>query len=362
MSDRILILANNSNGLYSFRRELIKKLSRKYTVVASTPFDMNTDELKLSGCRLIRTEFDSRSMNPVKDIKLLFRYLKILRKVKPVLVISYTIKPNLYGGLACTFLKIPYAANITGLGSAFEGKLKTVISYVYRVALKHARAVLFENSENKALFINKRIIKADKACLMHGAGVNLETFTPAPYPKDDVGFRFLFIGRVMAEKGVNELFAAMERLRAEGLDCTLDMLGGYYEDYREKIEDTEKKGWLHYHGCKNDVRPYIKRSHCFVLPSWHEGMANTNLECAASARPVITSNIAGCREAVIEGVSGFLCEVKNADSLYKEMKKMIALSADDREKMGLAGREHMERVFDKRKVVEESVKAFGLTV
>ena len=362
MSDKILILTNNSNGLYNFRRELIQKLGRKYTVVASTPFDLSIDELKQSGCRLIRTEFDSRDMNPVKDMKLIFRYLKILRKVKPVFVVTYTIKPNIYGGLACTFLKIPYVANITGLGTAFEGRLKSVISCVYRVILKHARAVLFENSENRALFINKRIIKADKARLMHGAGVNLEKFTPAPYPEDDGVFRFLFIGRVMAEKGVNELFAAMERLRAEGVNCTLDMLGGYYEDYRKKMEDAEKEGWLHYHGCKDDVRPYINRSHCFVLPSWHEGMANTNLECAASARPVITSNIAGCREAVIEGVSGFLCEVKNADSLYKEMRKMIALSTGDREKMGLAGRMHMEKFFDKRKVVEETIKAFGLPV
>ena len=362
MSERILILANNSGGLYVFRHELIQKLSQKYTVVASTPFEMRTDKLLLSGCRLIRTEFDSRSMNPIKDIKLLFRYLMILRKVKPVFVITYTIKPNIYGGLACRCLKIPYAANITGLGSAFEGKLKGVVSCMYRIALKHSRAVLFENSENEALFINKRIIKANKACLMHGAGVNLETFVPAPYPEDDGVFRFLFIGRIMAEKGVNELFSAMELLRSEGVDCTLDILGEYYEDYREKITDAEEKGWLHYHGCKNDVRPYIKKSHCFVLPSWHEGMANTNLECAASARPVITSNIAGCREAVIDGVSGFLCEAKNADSLYKEMKKMIALSAGEREKMGLAGREHMEKVFDKRKVVEDTIKAFGLTV
>ena len=152
MPEKILILTNNSNGLYNFRRELIQKLSQKYTVVASTPFDLSVDDLKLSGCRLIRTEFDSRGMNPFKDIKLIFRYLRILKKVKPAFVITYTIKPNVYGGLVCTFLKIPYAANITGLGTAFEGKLKTVISCIYRVTLKHARAVLFENSENKSLF------------------------------------------------------------------------------------------------------------------------------------------------------------------------------------------------------------------
>ena len=362
MPDKILILANNSGGLYDFRHELIKKLGQKYIIVASTPFDTQVDKLLSSGCRLIRTEFDSRSINPFNDIKLLFTYLKILRNVNPAFVITYTIKPNIYGSLACRILKIPYAVNITGLGSAFEGKVKSVVTRIYRIALKKARAVLFENSENRALFVNEKIIKADKACLMHGAGVNLETFTPIPYPEDDSVFRFLFIGRIMAEKGMSELLAAMRRLRSEGVDCTLEVLGRYCEDYKEKIEDAVKEGWLHFHGYQIDVRPYIKESHCFVLPSWHEGMANTNLECAACGRPVITSNIAGCREAVIDGVSGFLCEVKNEESLYMKMKKMTALDTADREKMGLAGCEHMKNVFDKRKVVEETIKAFGLTV
>ena len=362
MADKILILANNSGGLYDFRHELIQKLSRNYTVVASTPFDTQTDKLAVSGCRLIRTDFDCRGVNPVKDIRLLFRYLKIIRDVKPAFVITYTIKPNIYGSLACRCLQIPYAANITGLGSAFEGNLKKVVSHMYRIALRRARTVLFENSENEALFVNERIIKADKACLMHGAGVNLETFTPIPYPSEDREFRFLFIGRIMAEKGIDELFYAMKRLRSEGVNCTLDVLGVFYEDYRQKLEDAEREGWLHYHGYQIDVRPFIKESHCFVLPSWHEGMANTNLECAACCRPVITSDIAGCREAVINGVSGFLCKAKNAESLYREMKKMISLSAAEREKMGLAGRAHMEKLFDKRKVVEETVRAFDLPV
>ena len=172
----------------------------------------------------------------------------------------------------------------------------------------------------------------------------------------------LYMGRIMAEKGLDELFAAMRRLRSDGVNCMLDVLGEYCEDYSRKIKDGEKEGWLRYHGQQNDVRPYIRRSHCFVLPSWHEGMANTNLECAASCRPVITSDIAGCREAVINGVSGFLCNPKNVDSLYTEMKKITELDSGIREKMGLAGREHMEKFFDRRGVVEETVRAFGLTV
>ena len=161
----------------------------------------------------------------------------------------------------------------------------------------------------------------------------------------------------MKEKGIEELFAAMERLRSEGADCCLDVLGGYEENYAETIRRYEEQGWLRYHGYVTDVRPYIEKAHCFVLPSYHEGMANTNLECAAMGRPVITSNIPGCKEAVLDGVSGLLCEPKDTDSLYYAMKHFLSLSAETRAQMGKAGRKHMEEVFDKKKVVEETMKA-----
>ena len=160
----------------------------------------------------------------------------------------------------------------------------------------------------------------------------------------------------MREKGIDELFEAMRRLRADGIDCTLDVLGGYEEDYHTKIAQYEEAGWLRYHGYQKDVRPFIADCHCFVLPSWHEGMANTNLECAAMGRPVITSNIHGCMEAVEDGVTGFLCEKKNADDLYRVMKDFTLLTHQQRETMGLAGRRRMEELFDKKKVVEETIR------
>ena len=164
------------------------------------------------------------------------------------------------------------------------------------------------------------------------------------------------MGRVMKEKGVDELFSAMKNLIADDKKCSLDVLGSFEEKYEDQIKQYEKAGWLRFHGYQTDVRPFIADSHCFVLPSYHEGMANTNLESAATGRPVITTNISGCKEAVVDGESGFLCEVRNADDLYKKMKQFIALSQDKREQMGKAGRKHMEDVFDKKKVVEETVK------
>lgn len=187
--------------------------------------------------------------------------------------------------------------------------------------------------------------------LQMGAGVNLDRYELAEYPLGQ-NIRFLFMGRVMKEKGINELFEAMHRLYSDGINCSLDILGGYEEDYKDIIQHYEKEGWLHYHGFQADVRPFIANCHCFVLPSWHEGMANTNLESAASGRPVITSNIHGCLEAVEDSVTGFLVERKNANDLYRIMKHFVGMSYEDRKNMGLAGRRRMEEIFDKNKVVE----------
>lgn len=159
----------------------------------------------------------------------------------------------------------------------------------------------------------------------------------------------------MREKGIDELFEAMRRLKQDGYNCSLDVLGGFEENYSNKIKKYEEEGWLHYQGYQDDVRPFVEKCHCFVLPSWHEGMANTNLECAASGRPVITSNIHGCLEAVIDEKTGYLAEKKSADDLYKIMKKFIQLSYKERKEMGLAGRRHMEAVFDKRIVVKDTI-------
>ena len=361
MAKKILILANNSGGLYDFRCDLIRALMQKGEVVASTPFDSRMDELRAMNFRLIETPVDRRGINPATDFKLMLNYLRMLRRENPDMVVTYTIKPNVYGGAMCRLLGKNYAANITGLGTAFEGDgmLRKIVTMMYRFALKKAKVVFFENSANLDLFVNEKIIRREQTCLLSGAGVNLERFPVQKYPEND-GVKFLFIGRVMAEKGVNELFTAMQKLHSEGVNCTLDALGYFDEDYSEKIKTYEAEGWLRYHGFQKDVKPFIAGCDCFVLPSWHEGMANTNLECASSGRPLITSNIPGCKEAVIDGESGFLCESKNAESLYAAMKKMCACTREDREKMGLAGRRHMEKTFDKNVVVANTVNALKL--
>lgn len=366
----ILIICNYSSGLYTFRGMLIQELiKRGHTVRAIVPKLENENEkkaennLKEMHCALHRIPMERRGMNPVKDFGLMRAYYATVKKIQPDLVLTYTIKPNIYGGMVCRLLKIPYAVNITGLGTAFQGNgmLKQLVTRMYKTALKRVKIVFFENVENRDIFVNAKIVPKNKTHVLAGAGVDLEHFQYAEYPENGDCTRFLFIGRVMQEKGIDELFQAMRKLNENGYQCSLDVLGGFEENYSEKIKKYETEGWLHYQGYQNDVRPFIEQSHCFVLPSWHEGMANTNLENAAMGRPVITSNIHGCLEAVEDGVTGYLCEKQNADDLYEKMKQMCELSYEKRKAMGVAGRNRMEEMFDKEMVVERTIEKIKVT-
>ena len=359
---KILILANIDIGLYQFRRELIARLLEEHRVSIALPDGELVRPMEQMGCTFFDTPVDRRGINPVRDLALFLRYLKLLRREKPDRVITYTIKPNVYGGIACRILGVPYAVNVTGLGTAFQkkGALRGLVVLLYKLALKGADAVFFENSGNMQVLLEEGIVQQEQCRLLPGAGVNLEHYSCAPYPYDHEETRFLFIGRVMAEKGVDELFQAVRRLRKEGIRCTLDVLGFFEDDYEDIIRKAQQEGWLRYHGQQKDVRPFIANAHCFVLPSWHEGMANTNLECAAMGRPVITSRIHGCMEAVLEGESGLLCRVRDEQSLYEVMKAFCAMPREQREAMGLAGRRHMEAVFDKKRVVEKTIEGLGL--
>lgn len=354
---KILLLANSSGGLYGFRKELIYELLKRHTVYAGTPLTLCKDELENMGVNLIDIPLDRRGMNPIDDFKLLKKYDRVVKQIQPDFVITYTIKPNIYGGIVCRKNRIQYAVNITGLGTAFQkpGLLRKVIVSLYKIALLKARVVFFENSGDKSVFLQNHIIEEHQACLLNGAGVNLEQYKYLSYPEEEDIFNFLFIGRVMKEKGINELFGAMRLLMENGYHCKLSVVGKCEENYEPIMKQYEEKGWLKYYGYQNNVLPFIRESHCFVLPSWHEGMANTNLECAASGRPIITSDIPGCKEAVIDGVSGFLCKPRNYRSVYNVMEKVLLMSTDSRKKMGYEGRKHMENVFDKKAVVKKTI-------
>lgn len=360
---KILILANFDVGLYKFRKELIQKLlEEKHQVYLSLPDGDLIRPLEEMGCTFIDTPLERRGMNPATDLQLLKRYKQILQEVQPDLVITYTIKPNIYGGLACKRCKVPYAINITGLGTAFqkEGMLRKMVIRMYHAACKKARVVFFENEENRQVFLTHHIIRKEQAVSLNGAGVNLEDYAFTDYPSEAQGIRFLFIGRVMQEKGVDELFAAARVIKARYPDVQFDIVGPYEDDYETTVRQLEAEGIIHFHGYQEDVRPFIAQSHCFVLPSWHEGMANTLLETAAMGRPLITNDIPGCREAVEEGKNGLLCRAKDTESLTGQLEHFLQLKPEERAKMGKISRQRMEQIFDKKKVVAKTIEALHI--
>lgn len=357
-SMQILILANHSGGLYDFRKDLIAELKKHAAVVVAVPRNDRWDELQQLADFVIELPVDRRGMNPLHDSKLFRQYRTMMKKIKPDLVVTYTIKPNIYGGLACRMARIPYAVNITGLGSAIEngGWLKKFVLALYKPALKNARVVFFENSGNRDALVAAGVVPSGRDVVLNGAGVNLDDYPYQPYPQNGP-VRFLFVGRVMHEKGVDELFAAAKRMKQKyGDSVEFHIVGSFEEAYKPIMDALEQAGVVNYHGYQADMKPLYAMANCVVLPSYHEGMSNVLLEAAASGRPLITSDIPGCREAAADGVSGYLCPAKDADALYAAMQRFAELPEKWQSEMGRRGREHMEQKFSKTAVVAETIK------
>lgn len=358
---KILIITNHSYMLYRFRRALIAELMKDHEVVLSMPFVGHEEDFQAMGLRCIHTEVDRRGINPKTDLKLFCEYRRLLKQERPDMVITYSIKPNIYAGLACTIMGIPFCANVQGLGTAFQRKgLAQFVTVLYKTALRKARTVFFENQGNAREFLDRKIIPASKITVLNGAGINLEEYPCVPCPEND-RVHFLYLGRIMKEKGIDELFTAVRRLREEmGEGMVLDLVGFFDDDYETEVNRLVAEGIAVFHGFQSEPGPYYAAADCVVLPSYHEGMSNVLLEAAATGRPVITSDIHGCKEAVMDKISGLLCQPKDADSLYDAMVRFMNLTREERKSMGDAGRQHMESVFDKRKVVMDTIRALGL--
>lgn len=352
---KILIVTNHSYMLWQFRRELIQRLMEDAEVVISTPFVGHEQDFAAMRCRMLETDVDRRGINPVTDFRLYHTYVKILKTERPDMVITYSIKPNIYAGFACRMQKIPYCVNVQGLGTAFQKKgLAKIVTVMYRTALKKAKTVFFENAENAKLFREKRITPAWQQTVLPGAGVNLESYSYQEYPDNDK-LHFLYLGRIMKEKGMDELFWAVQELQKKYVgQFVLDLVGFFEDEYKEQVEKLTQDGVAVFHGFQENPRPYYGKADCVVLPSYHEGMSNVLLEAAATGRPLITSDIPGCREAVKQGISGLLCPVKDRNALLHAMEDFLNLSKEEREVLGRAGRKYMEEQYDKEKVVKKT--------
>lgn len=363
---KILILANHYNTLRIFRRELIKKLAElgNEVIISIPPAEkQEIDKLESYGSKVIITDMERRGMNPIKDISLLNRYKKLLREVNPDKVITYTIKPNIYGSMACKSLKLPHYCNVTGLGSAFMadgGLMRKLVSMMYKFSMNKAEKIFFENVGNRDTLVNESIVRAEQTVVMAGAGVNLDEFAFCEYPEDDGMVHFLNVGRIMREKGMDELFYAIRKIKKEYPNTTFDFIGWYEDDYKETVEKMQSENLIAFHGFQSDVTPFIKKAHCIVHPSYHEGMSNTLLESCSMGRPIITSNIHGCLEAVADGKNGFLCNVKDGEDLYCKIKQFIELPYEKCREMGSYARKFVAENFNKTDVVNKTIKEIGL--
>ena len=342
--------------LYIYRGALLRELLKNASVTACVPHG-GEDELVKIGCDIVYADVDRRGINPKNDYKLYREYKRIIKEVKPDAVITYSIKPNIYGGYACRKLGVPYYLHVQGLGSAFYRKgLKTVVSTMYRAAAKKANAVFFENDGNRDLFVKGKLIKADQAVVFSGAGVDLDAFPLTPMPNGDA-VKFAFVSRIMKEKGVDELFYAAKKLKEEfGDKFELHVAGIFEDSYENTVSELHEKGIINYLGFINDVASLYKSCDAVVLPSYHEGMSNVLLEGAATGRVLVTTDVHGCRETVVPERSGLICPSHNAEALYEAMKRVCLMTKDELEEMGKCGREHVERNFDRRDVVKKTVE------
>lgn len=349
---KILILANNDIGLYKFRKELLESLCSKYKVYVSCPYGDFMEKIKSLGCKYICQEVDRRGTNPITDFKQLIGYIGLIHKIVPDIVLTYTIKPNVYGGIACQITHTPYIANVTGLGTSIEngGLMQIITTNLYKIGLRKANCVFFQNKNNGRLFLKQHIVKKH-ARLIPGSGVNTEEHKFEEYPSEQNGLRFLFVGRIMKDKGINELLSAMDSLHDDFTDISLDIVGEYDEDYSEIINNAVEKGYVRYHGRQEDVHPFYKNCHCVILPSYHEGMANVLLEAASTGRPLIASDIPGCKETFDEGKTGFGCEAKSINSLADAIKKFISLSHEEKTTMGKEGRKKIQSQFNRSIII-----------
>ena len=322
----------------------------------SLPTDENVEKLK-GLCRVIETPFDRRGMNPIKDFGLFMAYLRLLRRKKPDVALTYTIKPNLYGALACRIKKVPYLCNVTGLGTAIEngGLLSRLLLRFYRISMKDAQRIFFQNKRNRD-FMNKNGIAVEKNALLPGSGVNLVEHPLRDYPPEYRQVQFLAVIRIMKDKGIEEYLEAAQIMKKKNKSLKFVLVGEYEEEtrglYEPQITMLAERKIIEYLGHIDNVETVMTQSHVIVHPSYHEGLSNVLLEAAACGRPVLASDISGCVETFLDGESGFAFASRSTDALVHAMEKILALSCEERRQMGIAGRAWVEKNFDRNIIIQ----------
>ena len=348
---KILIFANDTTYTYNLRDSLIKCfIAKGFEVIVICECLKYNKEIHELGARIIELKMNRRSTNPFSDLTLLNKFRKIIKNEKPFVVLTYNIKPNVYGGLACRMTGTPYISNVTGLGTSINnpGLMQKFSMILYKAGIKKASCVMFQNEENKRFFQEKKLMKANAhTCLLPGSGVNLEKFSLQPYPNDNSPILFSIIGRIMKDKGTDELLEAIRYVKNKYPAVVFRMIGYFDDDYQTKVNAAVSEGLIEYVKEQENIKPYLQASWAVIQPSHHEGMSNVLLESAATGRPVIASDIPGCRETFDDNISGLAFPVGDAKALAERIIHFIELPYGIKLQMGRAGRVKMESHFDR---------------
>jgi galacturonosyltransferase len=351
----VLVLANHFITIYAFRKELVEKLVEQgVQVYLALPESEENSYFENMGCKIIETPLDRRGTNPVSDIKLLFQYIKVIRDIKPDIVLTYTIKPNTYGGIATRICGVKTIHTVTGLGSVYIQEMwqKHIAVFLNRIAFKSVSKVVFLNGENKEFYKQLKIISPNQnTMIVPGSGVNLEKFKHQEQMSDEK-ITFTFVGRVLRDKGIEEYLAAAKELVSKYKNVKFEVVGFVDEDkYINLLKQYENEGVITYLGKRNDIPNLMAKSSCIVLPSYGEGRGTVLQEGAAVGRPLITCDTYGCKENVEDGYNGFLCNVADTSSLVDAMEKFINLTQKEKDLMGKRSREKAEIEFDRNIVI-----------
>lgn len=357
---KVAIVLNTSWNIFNFRLNFVKALLAKgYEVHTIAPHDNYTQHLEALGCVHHDVKMDSRGANPIKDIALTFELWGIYRKLRPDIILHYTIKPNVYGTLAASMLKIPTINNVCGLGTVFlkNNLVSAVAVALYKFAFRFPKKVFFQNSDDLALFLEKKLVPAKSADLIPGSGIDLNYFQPMEFKRND-SFTFLLISRLITDKGILEYIEAVKSLKRKGVNARFQLLGAKDPEHKRGIQLPVIDEWIQsntieYLGTTDDVRKFIQKADCIVLPSYREGTPRTLLEAASSSKPIVATDVPGCHNVVIDNYNGLLCKLKDVDDLALKMEQMILLDDNTIKKFGENGRKKIEFEFDENLVISK---------
>jgi glycosyltransferase involved in cell wall biosynthesis len=363
---KIAIVLNTSWNIYNFRMNFVRALiAEGHEVHTIAPDDEYTRFLTEAGCHHHRVKMDSRGANPVKDSLLILELFLIYRKLRPDVILHYTIKPNVYGTLAASMLKIPVINNVCGLGTVFlkDNLVSAVAILLYKLSFRFASKVFFQNPDDLKLFIDKKLVNSKSVDLVPGSGIDLTRFHPVGFKRNDK-FTFLLISRLITDKGVLEYIDAIKQLQTTGINAKFQILGSMDPKHKRGIKTDVIRKWIddelvEYLGTTDDVRQFIQNADCIVLPSYREGTPRTLLEAASSSKPIIATDVPGCNHVVINNHNGLLCKLKDAADLADKMKQMSQYKDQQLEQFGVNSRIKMEAEYDESLVIKKYLAALN---